>query len=93
MRFEFTFGSDDQLEVRGTPVGNPQVGLFRRSGKYRFKGSQLISEAVNQGQAVEVRLAGSHLLLKFGGELTFHLKRKKPVPERDVSALRNQPTH
>jgi hypothetical protein len=85
MRFEFTFGSDSELAVRGTPVGNPQTEVFQRAGPYRFQDGQLISEAINQGQLVKARLDGSHLILKFGGELEFRLKRKESSQPGDGS--------
>ncbi len=77
MRFEFIFGRDGQLHVAGRPSGPEAAEVFELTGAYRVEGSQLISEALNQGQPVELRFEEPGLSLRFDEELEFRLRRRE----------------
>ena len=74
MRFEFRIDPDGQLDVTGLPAGTSGE-TYRRSGPYRLEGSKLISLAINEGLAVQLRTEGDELVLIFGETLSFRLRR------------------
>ena len=77
MRFEVALGRDGALVVQGTRLDDSQAAVFQRAGRYRLQGNQLISDAVNRGQPVDLRMEGSRLVLDLGDGLAFRLRRRE----------------
>jgi hypothetical protein len=76
MRFEFRFGSDGTLDVRGTPLDGAAEKEFHNHGPYRLDGNSLVTPALNLGQPVRVWLDDGHLMVVIHDTLEFRLRRK-----------------
>src|SRR3954452_10470958 len=61
MSFEFSFGSDGTLDVRGTPLDGAAEKEFHTRGPYRLDGHSLVTPALNLGQPVRVGLDDGRL--------------------------------